>query len=94
MTGPAEPMLAEVVLERHGRILATYQVRRDVRGDWVLLDQGRAGVAGEGLRPDGVDRGWRPESKPSPSRVNRWSTYPYRRGDRSLVDLGGADGES
>ncbi|MBB4960812.1 hypothetical protein FHR38_004545 [Micromonospora polyrhachis] len=31
-------VLSEVVLERDGRVVAAYEVRRDVRGDVVLLD--------------------------------------------------------
>ena len=63
MTGPVEPMLAEVVLERDGRVVAAYSVRRDVRGDWVLLDQSKpqfrpaGGPANPGSAPAGVTSG-------------------------------------
>ncbi|MGW0434141.1 hypothetical protein ACWDV4_16575 [Micromonospora sp. NPDC003197] len=36
-------MLSEVVLERDGQIVAAYAVRRDVRGDVVLLDHETCG---------------------------------------------------
>jgi hypothetical protein len=43
----ADDYLCEVVLERGGRVLAAYRVRRDVRGAWELLpaDPGAAGDA-------------------------------------------------
>jgi hypothetical protein len=58
VSGPVEPLLSEVVLERDGRVLAAYTIGRNVRGDWVLLDQDRPQPwqAGGGAQAGGRDR--------------------------------------
>ncbi|MGI5214500.1 hypothetical protein [Plantactinospora sp. CA-290183] len=62
MSRPVEPMLSEIVLERHGRVLVTYDLSRDPYGGWILVDRDAnpAATPAEGLRPDRERRatGW------------------------------------